>query len=504
MGGLVINEINSSPDDWVELMNTGTEAIDISGYEIRDNSDDHRYQLPEGTKAEAGGLILVDAKSTGKIYDKIWTAHASYDGDAAKASYGRYPDGTGSFVLMPETKGEANTQFVPQIVINEVESNGDVTDWVEIYNAGTTPVDISGWYIMDNDPVKHAAAVTPVAEGTILNPGEYYVFDQNVHFTFGLGNPDQATVYNKGGTRKTVYAVKDVSFQIEKGKILGLVGESGCGKSTVAKTILNLAPADGGRVSFRDNCLFDCEQNRKITQNEMEKLRKKMQIVFQDPASCLDPRKNIEQILSEGMKKHHVCEKGRMREHCIEIMEKCGLDRALLMRYPHELSGGQKQRVAIARVFALEPEFIVCDELTAALDVSVQSQILNLLLDLKEQSGLTYLFISHNLEVVKYFCDDVIIMYKGEIVEQGKCMEVYEHPLHPYTKLLMDSIPADTPKDRKIETAVIPKREQEGTGCTFYSRCPVAQARCRCQVPEMDEIEAGHMAACFFCQKIRV
>ena len=196
VGGLVINEINSSPDDWVELMNTGTEAIDISGYEIRDNSDDHRYQLPEGTKAEAGGLILVDAKSTGKIYDKIWTAHASYDGDAAKASYGRYPDGTGSFVLMPETKGEANTQFVPQIVINEVESNGDVTDWVEIYNAGTTPVDISGWYIMDNDPVKHAAAVTPVAEGTILNPGEYYVFDQNVHFTFGLGNPDQATVYN--------------------------------------------------------------------------------------------------------------------------------------------------------------------------------------------------------------------------------------------------------------------------------------------------------------------
>ena len=298
------------------------------------------------------------------------------------------------------------------------------------------------------------------------------------------------------GTQKIVYAVKDVSFQIERGKILGLVGESGCGKSTVAKTILNLIPADGGSVSFRNTCLFDYEHHRKITQKEMEKLRKKMQIVFQDPASCLNPRKNIEQIISEGIKKHNVCEKSRMREYCIEIMEKCGLDRSLLMRYPHELSGGQKQRVAIARVFALKPEFIVCDELTAALDVSVQSQILNLLLDLKEQSGLTYLFISHNLEVVKYFCDDVIIMYKGEIVEQGKCLEVYEHPLHPYTKLLMDSIPAETPETRKDKTIVVSEREKDNAGCSFYSRCPMAWDKCRCQIPEMKETGNGHKAAC--------
>lgn len=252
------------------------------------------------------------------------------------------------------------------------------------------------------------------------------------------------------GKQNIVHAVKNVSFQIERGKILGLVGESGCGKSTVAKIVTDLLSADGGKVYFGNQCIFDKDAGMKISDREMRSLRKRIQIVFQDPASCLDPRKNIEQIICEGIKKHQICEKTRMREYCIEIMEKCGLDRTLLMRYPHELSGGQKQRVAIARAFALKPDFIVCDELTSALDVSVQSQILNLLLDLKEQGEVTYLFISHNLEVVKYFCDDVIIMYKGEIVEQGKCQDVYTNPQHTYTKKLLASIPARTPKDRKV------------------------------------------------------
>ena len=231
-GQMVINEINSAPDDWVEFTNVGTEAMDISGYEIRDNSDDHRWKFPDGTSLNPGEFLLVNADTAGRVYqdqsdtyedgqfqeaigigsgDSIrlydaagtlldeyaWTEHASYEGNQSAASFGRYPDGTGSFTLMPETPGEGNSWYTPSIVINEVESNGDATDWAEIYNAGTTPVDLSGWYLMDNDPVGHAADVTPVAEGTVLNPGEFYVFDQMEHFTFGLGKADQVTIYNK-------------------------------------------------------------------------------------------------------------------------------------------------------------------------------------------------------------------------------------------------------------------------------------------------------------------
>ena len=232
---LVLNEINSSPDDWVELMNTGTEALDISGFELRDNSDDHRWRFPEGSMIAAGALLVVDAKSGGLIYDDQaksfaegtfeaaigigsgdsirlydkdgnlldeynWTEHASYDGDAAKASYGRYPDGTGAFRLTKETKGAANEYYAPTIVINEVESNGDTTDWVEIMNVGTQSVDISGWYLLDNDPVGHKADVTPVPNGTALTPGALYVFEQNKDFTFGLGKADKAVIYDAGGS----------------------------------------------------------------------------------------------------------------------------------------------------------------------------------------------------------------------------------------------------------------------------------------------------------------
>lgn len=239
--GLVLNEINSSPDDWVELMNTGTETMDLSGCEIRDNSDDHRWRFPEGTVLEAGALLVVDAKDMGQIYndqtgayeegtfeaaigigsgDSIrlydsmgnlldeysWSEHASYNGDAALASYGRYPDGTGAFGLTQETKGQANAWYAPSVVINEVESNGDATDWVEIMNTGTASVDISGWYLYDNDPVGHASDITPVAEGTILNPGEYYVFDGNRDFTFGLGSDDMVTIHNRSGAVVAEYS----------------------------------------------------------------------------------------------------------------------------------------------------------------------------------------------------------------------------------------------------------------------------------------------------------
>ena len=231
---LVINEINSAPDDWVELLNMGTEKLDLSGFEIRDNSDDHRWKFPEGTTVEPGALVLVKDITIGEVYDDqtdsyaagefqaaigigsgdsirlydaegnlldsyTWTSHASYGGQESAASYGRYPDGTGSFTLMPETPGKTNSWFAPEIVINEVESNGDATDWVEIYNAGTTAIDISGWYILDNDPVKHAGDVVPLKEGTVINPGDYYVFDGATDFGFGLGGEDCVTVFTKDG-----------------------------------------------------------------------------------------------------------------------------------------------------------------------------------------------------------------------------------------------------------------------------------------------------------------
>ena len=238
---LVLNEINSSPDDWVELMNTGDQALDLSGFELRDNSDDHRWQFPAGSSVAAGTLVTVDAKRPGLIYDDqtktyvdgtfeaaigigsgdsirlydnagnlldeySWTEHAAVDGDAAKASYGRYPDGTGAFCLTKETKNAANDRYVPDIAINEIESNGDATDWVEIINTGDQNIDISGWYLLDNDPIGHRADVTPIAEGTILAPGALYVFDQNVNFTFGLGKADTAAIYDKSGSLVTEYS----------------------------------------------------------------------------------------------------------------------------------------------------------------------------------------------------------------------------------------------------------------------------------------------------------
>lgn len=238
---IVINEINSSPDDWVEVMNTGDSTLDLSGFELRDNSDDHRWRFADGTTLDAGKLFVVDANTTGLVYDDTtkafstgtfgsaiglgsgdsvrlydntgklldeysWTSHASYDGDGAKASYGRYPDGTGAFRLTKETKGLANDYYKPNVVINEIESNGDATDWVEVINTGSEPVDISGWYVLDNDPMGHKADVTPVPSGTVLAVGDLYVFDQNKAFTFGLGKEDQATVYDADGAIVDSYA----------------------------------------------------------------------------------------------------------------------------------------------------------------------------------------------------------------------------------------------------------------------------------------------------------
>lgn len=252
-----------------------------------------------------------------------------------------------------------------------------------------------------------------------------------------------------GKEKKALNAINDVSFTVNRGESFALVGESGCGKSTTARTLLRLIEADGGKVVFNNKVLFDIENKDKLSSKEMLKLRKDMQIIFQDPFASLDNKMRIGKIISEGIEKHNLA-KGKaaleMAEHYLEI---CGVQRDAVNKYPYEFSGGQRQRIVIARALAVKPKFIIADEPVAALDVSIQAQILNLLNDLKEKYGLTFLFISHDLGVVRYFCDKIAVMYSGKIVEMGLSSEIFENPIHPYTKKLLESIPVIHPKLRK-------------------------------------------------------
>lgn len=308
-------------------------------------------------------------------------------------------------------------------------------------------------------------------------------------------------VRKKSFTRKKQYvkSVDGVSFTIKKNTILGLVGESGCGKSTIGKTILNLTPPTGGKVAFGDNIIFDVENNIKISNSEMTKLRSDIQIIFQDPYASLNPRKSVGQIVSEGIKKHKIVPKDQIEEKTKEILELCGLDATSIFRYPHEFSGGQRQRIGIARALAMNPKFIVCDEPTAALDVSIQSQILNLMLDLKDKFGLTYLFISHNFSVVKSFCDEIAVMYLGQIVEKGKADEVYNNPKHPYTKALISSVPIQHPHEVKERIALegsMPSAVDLPSGCRFNTRCPYKTERCIIESPTRKILDNGTEVAC--------
>ncbi|MBU5592681.1 ATP-binding cassette domain-containing protein [Clostridium sp. MSJ-4] len=296
-----------------------------------------------------------------------------------------------------------------------------------------------------------------------------------------------------------VKSVDGVSFKIHKTKIMGLVGESGCGKSTVAKTILNLIEPTGGSVKFNDKTIFNVEKNSYIPNKRMNEIRKDMQLIFQDPYSSLNPRKTIEAIVSEGMVKYKMGSKAEIKGRCEMLLNLCGMDKTCLNRYPHEFSGGQRQRIGIARAISLSPQFIVCDEPTAALDVSIQSQILNLMLDLKEDLSLTYLFISHNLSVVRYFCDEICVMYLGVIVEKGPSAEIYDHPLHPYTKALISSMPISHPlqeNKRILLTGSIPSAGKIPSGCKFNTRCKYATDRCREEIPELIEVSTNHLVAC--------
>jgi len=291
-----------------------------------------------------------------------------------------------------------------------------------------------------------------------------------------------------------VRAVDGVSFTVKKGETLGLVGESGCGKTTVGRTLLRLIPATEGEVYFGGEDVFS------VGRRDLKRLRRDMQIIFQDPFSSLDPRMPVGESISEGLAVHGIGNSRERYEAVLEMLEKVQLRPDHARRYPHEFSGGQRQRIGIARALILHPQFIVCDEPVSALDVSVQSQVLNILMDLQDELGLTYLFIAHNLSVVEHISDRVAVMYLGKIVELTGREELYENPIHPYTKALLSAIPIPDPtakRERTILKGDVPSPVNPPSGCRFHPRCPVAKERCSLEEPPFEDYGAGHYVACW-------
>lgn len=308
----------------------------------------------------------------------------------------------------------------------------------------------------------------------------------------------------KGGIFQTtvgqVKAVDDVSFSIKKGQVMGLVGESGCGKSTTGRTMLQLLKPTAGEM------YYDGVDTFKLSGNELKKYRTKMQIVFQDPYSSLNPRLPIYDIIGEAMLEHKiVANREEMMNKVFELMSKCGLFPEQAGRYPHQFSGGQRQRISIARALAVKPKFIVCDECVSALDVSIQSQIINLLQELKEKENLTYMFISHDLSVVRYISDRICVMYLGNVVELADAGKLFDDPRHPYTVALLSSIPTtdmeSLNKERIILEGNIPSPIKPPSGCKFHTRCYMACEKCKRVPPPLTEIEPGHFLACHFPEK---
>ena len=292
-----------------------------------------------------------------------------------------------------------------------------------------------------------------------------------------------------------IKAVDDISFDIRRGETLGLVGESGCGKTTAGRSILRLYDATGGRI------LFDGQDITALSGEQLRRIRPRMQMIFQDPQASLNPRMTVSSIIAEPLDEHHAATGEAKQQRVRELLDAVGMNPRFANRYPHEFSGGQRQRIGIARALALNPDFIVCDEPIAALDVSIQAQVVNLLEDLQGKLGLTYLFISHDLSMVRHIADRVAVMYLGKVVELASRDALYSDPKHPYTKALLSAVPIPNPKieaarSRIILTGDVPNPANPPSGCRFCTRCPVAEEKCHSVEPEWKELAGGRRVAC--------
>ncbi len=324
------------------------------------------------------------------------------------------------------------------------------------------------------------------------NDNDYFIRLQNLTKAYTVSS-------GRGFKNARLVAVNDVSFDIKRGETFGLVGESGCGKSTLSKIALRLVEATKGAVLFRGKDIY------KMSYNEMQSIRREMQVVFQDPYDSLNPRMTLKELVAEPLRIHNCGSEADKLARIEELFLAVGLPTQLMVRYPHQLSGGQRQRLCIARSLALSPRFVVCDEAVSALDVSIQAQILNLLLDLKEQFGLTYLFISHNLSVVKFVSDRIGVMYFGRIVELADKKELLKNVLHPYTHALLSAVPnPDTNKKRQrvLLEGSVPSLLNPPSGCIFHNRCKYAQDICKKEAPEFKDAGNNHSVACHFSDQL--